>query len=320
MRKMRDGDSAFLQRIPNRRAIVNCSNNEVISVVSDQYQLVTNRDALDYAYMCCEAAFPEIRGHQWVFKDARAPGSWGSCRIDLVHATADLDFSGVAARNRPDTYGPFVRVTNSYNKSRALGFDIGFMRKVCSNGMILPMSSVSFSFNHTTKRITERVQFKLARKGFQDLKKRFLSLIAPLQERKISVDHFVPVVQSALGFRRPEAMLPHRASQWESFVRKLDVISRKYAAELGENGYGLLNTVTEVASDPPRVEFVRRERHSLQTMAGSWLTSFSAECRKADFKVDEYVQELQADAPSERRSGRSSKSEAGDSRLATLAA
>jgi hypothetical protein len=53
-----------------------------------------------------------------------------TCHIDLVHRTAALDFADVRAGQRPDAFGPFIRVTNSYSALRALAFDIGFYRKV----------------------------------------------------------------------------------------------------------------------------------------------------------------------------------------------
>ena len=62
-------------------------------------------------------------------------------RRALLHRlSAQFDgtrFSLVSPQGRPDVFGPFIRVTNSYNALRALVFDIGFFRKVCTNGLIL---------------------------------------------------------------------------------------------------------------------------------------------------------------------------------------
>lgn len=41
-----------------------------------------------------------------------------------------------ADRTRDDPYTPLVRVTNSFNGSRALRFDFGFIRSHCANGCI----------------------------------------------------------------------------------------------------------------------------------------------------------------------------------------
>jgi len=72
----------------------------------------------------------------------------GYCHIDLIHNSAALDFTFVPPHQRPEAFGPFIRVTNSYNSLRALAFDIGFYRKVCKNGLIIPDTIIRFKFNN----------------------------------------------------------------------------------------------------------------------------------------------------------------------------
>jgi hypothetical protein len=87
-----------------------------------------------------------------------------------------LDFSVVPSVDRPEAFGPFIRVTNSYNGHRALTFDIGFYRKVCKNGLILPDTIIRFKFVHSRRAIGEAIRFDIAherlaklRAGFEDL-------------------------------------------------------------------------------------------------------------------------------------------------------
>ena len=80
---------------------------------------------------CCRTVFPETQPSEWQVKDTDAPGMGGHCFIDLVHNSTALDFRFVPANDRPDAFGPFIRVANSYKGLRALAFDIGFYRKVC---------------------------------------------------------------------------------------------------------------------------------------------------------------------------------------------
>ena len=55
----------------------------------------------------------------------------------------------------------------------------------------------------------------------------------------------------------------------------------RHATDLGENAYAAFKAVTEFASHPPENRCVHRDRHSLQCLAGSWLTSFTTEICKA---------------------------------------
>ncbi len=131
---------------PEKKAIVNRASGRVVGIVSRGYRLVSNQEALDWAFQCCRTVFPETQAGEWQANHIDAPGTGGHCFIDLVHNSTALDFCFVPAEDRPDAFGPFIRVVNSYNGLRALAFDIGFYRKVCRNGMIIPDSIIRFKF------------------------------------------------------------------------------------------------------------------------------------------------------------------------------
>lgn len=291
--ELRDGVEASLERIPGKKAIVNCTNDSVISVVSNDYQVVTNRDALDYGFRCCKAAFPDVPQTAWEVTAADAPLTGGHCHIDLTHNSARLKFDSVSASRRPDTYGPFIRVANSYNRRRALGFTIGFMRKVCSNGMILPRSSISFSLNHNTKRIRERIEFETSRTRFTSMKTRFLEFLEPLQKCRIPPESFLPISLFALRVPLPEKPSKRKQEAWDCLNARIKSLSEEYIQQVGENAYALLNVISDLASRPSDGGLRQRERHSLQRLAGAWLAEFSSECKKDSFFLPHYLERLQ---------------------------
>jgi Domain of unknown function (DUF932) len=104
---------------------------------------------------CCRKVFPDTKDTEWEVKTSDGPATGGHCFIDLAHNSTALDFSIVPAQDPPDVFGPFIRVTNSYNGLRALAFDIGFLRKVCKNGLILPDTIIRFKFSHLRRDIGE---------------------------------------------------------------------------------------------------------------------------------------------------------------------
>ena len=288
--KLPSVEPGSMQPIPGKMAVVNCIDNSVISVVSKGYQLVPNTDALRYARQCCEAAFPDLPSSEWEVSGADAPKSCGHCHIDLRHNTAKLDFSAVAANEKPDTYGPYIRVTNSYNQTRALRFEIGFMRKVCSNGLVLPESSVRFALTHNTRRIPERLKFHISQPGFENIRGQFQQFLRPLRDCRIPRARFAPIASAALQIRKPRTRSGRAEETWFQLQWNLERLCDKYVVELGETAYALLNVITDVASRPLDVGLKGRERSSLQRRAGVWLADFSKECRKADFHLDRYVE------------------------------
>ena len=85
---------------PGKKAIVNLASQRVLGVVSRDYRLVTNQEALDWAYECCRCVFPDTNPAEWEVSATDGPSTGGYCRIDLVHRTAALDFGDVRATVR----------------------------------------------------------------------------------------------------------------------------------------------------------------------------------------------------------------------------
>ena len=81
----------------------------------------------------------------------------------------------VAASDVPDVYRPFVRMVNSYDRSHAFSVSIGFMRKVCCNGMVLEKSAIRFRFDHKRKDIEEQIQLRGHTGSLSQLPERSLS-------------------------------------------------------------------------------------------------------------------------------------------------
>lgn len=68
--------------------------------------------------------------------------------IGLVHNSTGLDLAFVPADQRPELFGPIVRVTNIYSGLRAIGFDSGFSPKIRKNHLIVPDTVVRCTFTH----------------------------------------------------------------------------------------------------------------------------------------------------------------------------
>ena len=287
--KVGDGKNAEYIELTGRQAVVESETRRVISVVSDRYRLVTNQEALRYAQESCKTAFGEFSEAEWRIH-LYTPPSRAWCRIDLEHMSSQLEFSTIPGRDIPDVFGPFVRVVNSYDRSHALSIEIGFMRKVCRNGLVLPKSAARFRVKHSETDIAEKVKFEIERKAFSDLKGDFLGMVGPLRQVEIPSIHFVPILCSALKIKKPEEPTLAEEGAWVRLIDDFKSLSYRYIDELGETAYALLNCVSEVATRP--FGTVRRERHSLQRLAGEWLVDFSQRCEVQGFDVGEYVQAL----------------------------
>jgi hypothetical protein len=105
--------------VRDKKAIVDTMKHRIVGIVGRAYRLVTNREALDWGYQCCEAVFPDTRAGEGHVKATDPPASGQHCFIDLVHQSSRLNFEFVPTQGRPEPFAPFIRLTNSYDGLRA---------------------------------------------------------------------------------------------------------------------------------------------------------------------------------------------------------
>lgn len=299
--------SGRFQRVPGKRAVVNTETGNAVSVVGDQYQLVTNNQALHYGRLCCESAFPDTHASEWTVETVDGPSTGGHCMIDLLHSTTFFNPFGGNPDMKEEVYAPFVRVTNSYNRTRALSLYFGFLRERCSNGLIVERDADTIIFDHNSREIDRRMRGRLNEDLSLQLRTRFTSFVQNLREHAVPRQLFNPIMRSALKLEEPKVYKRSTAAAWVGIEASLEAVSHKYARTLGANGYGLLNALTDFATNPPHNHIVRRDRHSFQSLAGKWLSGFSEECKKESFDAERYVAGLKdpaKNAAAAKREGR----------------
>ncbi|MBP7766427.1 MAG: DUF932 domain-containing protein [Syntrophaceae bacterium] len=280
--------------VPDKKALVNAGNGRVLGVVSRGYRMVPNSKALDWACQCCCLAFPESKPGEWQVTAIDAPRTGSYCNIDLMHNTAALDFSMVSPQSRPEAFGPFVRVTNSYNGLRALTFDIGLYRKVCKNGMILPDAIIHFKYAHLSRDIGREIAFEIDHARLEKVKTVFNDYMDVLRECAVPRAYFLPLLKGVLHINEPKNITTDRKIEdaWKALSSHLEAICYQYIQELGENAYSAFNAITDFASHPPENRCVYRDRHSYQQLAGAWLSRFHDECRQMNFSLSDYLVKL----------------------------
>ena len=277
------------KRVPGKRAVVDTRSRRTVSVVGDQYRLVSNEQALGYARRCCESAFPDTHANEWTVNTVDGPSTGGHCRVDLIHAAAIFNPFYGSDPSDPEVFSPFVRMTNSYNGTRALSLQVGFLRKICSNGLIVPRDSIRIYFDHSSPDIDQRIRDKLNESLSIKLRKQFTDFVRNPREHAVPRELFNPIIRSALKLEEPKVYKRSSAAAWVGLDASLESVSYTYSRALGDNGYGLLNAMTDFASKPPHNHIVRRDRHSFQSLAGKWLSGFSEECKKESFDAERYV-------------------------------
>ena len=281
-------------RIAGKKAIVNTDTRAVLSVVGRQYGLLENRRALELARKCCIAAFPNTAPAGWYVDDIETPISGRHCRIDLRYDGDVVAYDWSFSEAVQDRHHPFLRVTNSYNASRVFSIHFGFTRIRCMNSVIAD-ESVKVSLAHT-RDIESRIEKEINEAKFRKVASRFERLVKVLANTPIPRRRFRPIVESVLEIHEPKGMPDDRRVSWRNLERVLENTGDQYVRQFGENAYALLNAITDIATRPPTAEevgysFIRRERHSLQLLAGRWVAAFSRSLRRPGFDLEGDVED-----------------------------
>jgi len=291
---IRSTDGERRVRVPERKAIVNATTGNVIGVVSHDYKLVTNKEALDLGKRCCQDLFEDIKDKEWVVFKADAPSTGSYCHIDLIHKTFVMNFFDTPQRK--ETYVPYVRVTNSYNALRALRFDVGFCRKLCSNGVVFESETISFRYSHTRDAMPANINFEIQKGKLKKMQNDFAAYISTLQNLAISAGDALNLLTAVIGIPDSAALELEPGSKEQAEFDRLRAhvsgLVSDYRADLGDNAFSLFNAITDLASNPPQNRFLRKDVNAMQRAAGYWIRDFTGKCVAPGFAVPTYIAAL----------------------------
>lgn len=276
-----------LKQLPRHFAVVDQSNDHVFSVVTDNYRLVTNKEAFDSAQKVMKKVFQVVKAEDLACLNVTMPSTRSFCHIDLIHKEADF------SPWEKDKWTAFLRITNSYNRTRLLRFELGFCRWICLNGMIFGSKSVEFSCAHTKGGI-DKVERFIENVG--DIRKLELELTEKLHQLKryhVPEQYMLPLACKVFDLKvDPDATKkPKRVSELIEFRTAVHKRSKEYYQKLGAHGYTALNVLTDLSSRPVGGFSVESKIDGMQRQCGGWVDAFIDEISKKSFSFDSYLAE-----------------------------
>ena len=285
----------YQKDIPNSRVVVNKESGKPLGVVSKNYKLVTNEEAVEMGKQCCAELFGSNGAANIEVFNVNAPATGSYCHIDLLHRSYQMNLWDEP--DQSDIYIPYVRVTNSYNTSRALRFDIGFCRKVCLNGVIFGAETIRLTFSHVKHRLTNDIRFVLQKGKIGKLVEDFKSYTNKLKNYHIPRTQALRIIHALFRIKAESKInfwFPKKSgAEYDALLSILDCKLDKYIGELGENGYALFNAITDIASHTiDNNRYFRRDVNAMQRLAGNWIHAFSRDIDRPDFDITNYLEEL----------------------------
>ncbi len=278
------------QPISRFRAVVDTERNYTFAVVSESYRLVTNRFAVKLGRECFRQVFSEASAEGMEVFNIIMPSTRSFCHIDFTHRErAVYPWEG-------ESWGPYLRVTNSYNRTKPLRFDLGFCRWICKNGVIFDEESIRFRYYHTQDQIAAEPEFIFNFGKLKDMEVRFLERLHNLKRYYVPEELMLALACKVFGVQvGPKDMEnSHKRERLEEFRSRVAQLTRKYFSEFGPNGYAALNVITDFGSHP--VSYISSESmiDPLQKRTGDWVTKFLAAIQDPSFDYTAYLGEFKA--------------------------
>jgi hypothetical protein len=281
--------------IPGFKAIAgnpNAGSQTVFSIVSDNYQLVSNKEALEMGKQIHAKLFPNAQENSFEVFNVIAPASKSFCHIDIIDKNYTLNIW------KQEVYVPFVRIHNSYNRSRSLQFDIGFCRKLCDNGMIYEQQAVKLKFAHTKQSISLEGLDKINVEHLKKLERDFIAKTTKSTEIKLPKEYFVPLAAKTLNrnFNIQEKDPVKKrivAEKIELFTNSIHEYSDRYIHkdQMGETAYAFYNVITHFASNNENLQ--ASAKNGLQTKCGMWINQVGELVEKQGFKWEEEIKDFE---------------------------
>lgn len=276
-------------KVPGYNALINTRDREVLCVVSGNYRLFTNRDALELGKKAFVELFPIVKPEELIVHKVISPKRKTFCHIDLIHRKVDYKVW------KQETWLPFLRITNSYNRMFALSYEMGFVRRICSNGFIFDKKTIEVKYHHTTEGIPAKIEVDVSK--LKNLENEFIENLLNLKRFFVSREDIFPLFCKALelNFKFDNTKNPFAERQKQAFLNLRETafrLAKEYTSRDGENAFSALNVMTDIISHQNiyqnLINFSLRA-NGYSHKISRWMREFTESAEKRDFNLDRYI-------------------------------
>ncbi|MBO4721718.1 MAG: DUF932 domain-containing protein [Muribaculaceae bacterium] len=286
-----EGFGVSRKPIPGYKAIVEMESGKALSVVSSNYRLIRNEEAYKIADIVVRSIFEGKTLRDFSCYNIHMPKTKGSCRIDLIIENHFNQLFG----NPSESWTPFVRISNSYNRTLTLRYDIGLCRWICKNGVIFGHKGISFSVTHEGRitdkeidRLIERAKSNIGSIG--SLWHDFEVKMNTLHEIALPASSALAIYCKAFGISvKKDDVTKAQESRLALCAKQIVTASKDYFKELGNNAYAMMNVLTDYASFPEWANGSTNYVDGYQRRVGRWVDEFLQEHGKQNFSLSAYI-------------------------------
>ncbi len=269
---------------------------EIMSVVTDNYDLISNKKAIETGKKIFSQLFEGVNAEDILPYKVIYPKTLSYCHIQLVDKNVNFEVW------EQETWMPFIQLTNSYNRTFALTYELGFVRELCNNGVIFRKKTVELKSVHNRG---AELEWKL-NIGLPELKKlqtEFIAYMKNLKRFYFAPRYILPLVCKVLGFDfhldNGQGSLSSNNTkelgQFEELKGVVESVSGKYFNEIGHNAYAAFNVITHIISNEHH-KISKFKNFSLHSTSyyykpTEWIHDFIEKIDKPEFDIEKYLKD-----------------------------
>ena len=270
----------------HHKAVIDVQRNRVLSVVTDKYRLVENREAIARGESVFKRIFSESTVASMELFNVTVPETRSFCHVDYTLKGYSFHFGS------EDEWQPFLRITNSYNRTKPLRFDFGFCRAFCRNGMIFDPRQATIKRYHSGILPDIEDLSGLDLRAIKSMEVAFIERLKRLRRYAVPPDMMLPTLCKVfdINITKEQISKPKAELRVRAFGNCVTKLTNKYFDELGHNGYAALNVLTDFATRPEHTGFsTATHMHSMQVRSALWVDEYINEIKSEDFDYQNYI-------------------------------
>jgi len=222
--------------VPNKRALINTSNNQVMSVVSDTYKVVTNAEIYSSFCRSIEASGLDVEGATVNVKQTK---NGSRAMVDFVFPSHEIRVKG-----DDSTTALQICALNSFDGSTRYMTKAGGLRMKCLNGQILGDVIGAYSSLHTKSLDVEQGADNVLKmiQDFQTASEKW----GAMMKKPVSNEDAFKYICKFLNVKFEDRVDPQGEPLRESpALQNCKALWATYSRDLGRNAYALYNVFTD---------------------------------------------------------------------------
>lgn len=284
-------------KVKEYKAVINLRSTEIYSVVSNDYYLLTNEEALELGKKVFVKLFPIIEKDDLMLLNVTFSKRLTFSFIDLIHNSVKFDVW------EQETWLPFLRITNSYNRTYAFTLELGFVKEVSWAGIIFDKKTIEIKKVHSGPIDFNKIKADIS--TLQKVQAEFINYMLNLRRFLVPSKYIFPLVLKALQLdynfekyfnpKNPITLNAFITSQIEEY-KNLRTSSQRmfynHSANYGESAYAAFNAIIDLINssnnDSPFINIANRTRQLNESLS-NWIKDFTESIENRSFDFEKYL-------------------------------